>query len=146
MTLASRALPALMLLAAQGTASTGASQSPAVITEAPGPTALYWVSPSVRDWIDHGHAEYFAGNLDRAVADYQSALREAPTALAAWLNGASVWSETGNPGRASEWFSRAAALLPNDPQILTDWGWADFQRRDWSSAERHFSAALAADP
>ncbi len=72
------------------------------------------------------HALYWQGDQARALEAYRAAVRAGPQSAEAWLNGGVVLEELGDPGKAAEWYARAARLDPS-PEIRTALGWAQFR-------------------
>jgi tetratricopeptide (TPR) repeat protein len=64
-------------------------------------------------WNKRGDAYLNLGELDRALADYQQALRLNPYHFGAMISCGEVWLERSNARRSAEYFRRALDVNPN---------------------------------
>jgi SpoIID/LytB domain protein len=77
-----------------------------------------------------GHRLYYAGELRKAADAYAKALKEDPSNLEAWLNGAIVHAELGERARSAEWLHRALSLAPQDGAVRTALAEAELRRNN----------------
>jgi cytochrome c-type biogenesis protein CcmH len=87
--------------------------------------------------------------LEQQVKTLSGELAKNPMNGEAWLNLAHVYADLGNHGGAAEAYAKAAAILPPDAQLLSDWAdsYVMSHNRQWDETSRGFiKRALAADP
>mgnify|MGYP001571684089 FL=1 len=96
--------------------------------------------------IERGHSYYYSGDYQKSFASYESAVKISTTSFSAWVNGAAVLEETGEPLKAVKWYAKAAALSPADAHVLNALGWAQFRAGDLKSAAGSFDRVLARQP
>lgn len=93
-----------------------------------------------------GHKHWFAGRPLDAIKSYQAALRREPEHHEAWVNGAVVWDGVGEPGRAADWYRRAARAKPGDADVLAALGELELRRGRLPEARAELDKALALAP
>lgn len=101
------------------------------------------------DWASRynlGNVHLERGNLDRAAAEYEAAVRLRPDAPAPWVNLAMVRARQGNPARAEECLRRALSADPRDAAAHFNLGLLLAEQGRGTEAEAGLRAALAADP
>ncbi|HVE12179.1 MAG TPA: SpoIID/LytB domain-containing protein [Elusimicrobiota bacterium] len=98
-------------------------------------TALAEPAPGAgSSWTQKGNRFYFAGQLSNAVEAYRKDASSSPASLEAWLDGAVVLSELGEPEKAAQWLRKAIALSGQDPEIRVALAEAELSRSSALSA------------
>ncbi|HAH07698.1 MAG TPA: hypothetical protein DCM05_14440 [Elusimicrobia bacterium] len=113
---------------------------PALISPAQAP------GPPPESSVVEANKLYFQGKHRQAAELYAQALKVDARILDAWLNGAIVYAELGEPTRAAEALRRAAELSPNDPEVRLALAEAEFRLDRFDSAIREAQAVLLSQP
>lgn len=85
-------------------------------------------------------------DYDRAKQIYDDVLKKRPKNVAAHHRLAVIAAREERPERADEYFAKARALTPNDPELLADIGYQHFLQRRLPEAEEALRVAIEADP
>ena len=104
------------------------------------------LSPDDRKWPYYlGHLYTDEGDVSRAIAAYERALRLAPSDVPTlvWLGTARL--DAGRPDLAEECFTRAVGIDGRNAAALDGAGRSAMQRSDYAKAAALFEQALAAD-
>lgn len=113
---------------------------PARVVEVSRPT------PNVHPRVEAGYAAYLAGDLARARADYDQALRDEPANRDALLGAAAVDVRSGRFEAAEATYLRLLQADPRDPHAQAGLIALRSARIDPVSAESRVKTMLAADP
>jgi tetratricopeptide (TPR) repeat protein len=95
---------------------------------------------------NRGNAHAARHDHDRALQDYDEALRLNPKFAGAMRNRGIVYARKGNYDHAIRDFSEAARLDPDDPHALIGRGLVHCARHEFADAVRDFDAALSICP
>lgn len=57
-----------------------------------------------------------------------------------------LYDQAGNDSRAEAEYRNALEAAPRDADLLNDWGYYHFRRKNWLEAEKHFREAIAVSP
>ncbi|HTH47393.1 MAG TPA: tetratricopeptide repeat protein [Candidatus Limnocylindria bacterium] len=93
-----------------------------------------------------GNAYYSAGDVDKAAASYQSAVKHYPTFVRAWNNLGVLYYAAGKYEEATPCFSKSITLGDKDPMTFGLLGSCLERAQDYVSAELAYMQALAGDP
>lgn len=84
------------------------------------------------------------GRLDEAIASQQQAISINLDFVEAWRNLGNVLRDSGQPNEAEAAFTKALALVPDDPDTIFSWSLLDLQKGDfeegWQKYETRFQA------
>jgi len=86
------------------------------------------------------------GNLDRAIADYDIAIRLSPDSADAHFNRATAWANKADPDRAIADYSTAIRLSPKEAAAYGGRGVEWSVKGDYARAVADFDTALGLDP
>jgi Tfp pilus assembly protein PilF len=86
------------------------------------------------------------GNFERAKAAYEAALRNDKSLAAAYHHLARLHEKFGRGDESKELFQQAVELEPNNAEILCDYGYWFYLRKDWKESQRQFQRALQLNP
>jgi tetratricopeptide (TPR) repeat protein len=104
------------------------------------------IEKSAANDILAGHAFYYAGKSQNAMAAYRDAIARDPKRLSAWLNGAVVLAELGRHAEAAAWYRHALALQPDSSRIATALAETELHRGRLLEAANAVDHALDRDP
>jgi Flp pilus assembly protein TadD len=87
------------------------------------------------------------GHVGAAIAYYEMARNNDPRLAARVARRLGVlYDLAGEPARSATEFQTALREWPQDPDLLTDVGYAYYNRGDWAEAEKFLRQALGVDP
>jgi Tfp pilus assembly protein PilF len=86
------------------------------------------------------------GNFERAEAAYQAALRNDKSLAGAYHRLARLHEKSGSADDSKELFQKALELEPNNAEIVCDYGYWFYLRKDWKESQRQFQRALQLNP
>jgi len=95
---------------------------------------------------NRGDAYYQNGNSDRAIQDFDQAIRLNPNYAEAFGNRGSAYYQKGNYDRAIQDFDQAIRLDPNDAEMYNNRATAYYQKGITDRAIQDFSQAISLDP
>jgi len=82
----------------------------------------------------------------QATMAYEAAIRNNPQHWQAFHRLALVKERQGKGNESGQLFAKAVAIKPNELDLLVDFGYWAYLRRDWTLAEKMFRDALAINP
>lgn len=97
-------------------------------------------------YYDRGRAYHLSGDYDRAIADYDQALRLEPRDAAVWFNRGLAHYAKGDNDAAIRDYDAAIRLDPQDAEAWANRGVAHFARRDTASALADYDMAISLSP
>ena len=99
-----------------------------------------------QSFVLDAHKLFFQGKGAGAMASYRMALRRDPENLDAWINGAVLLCDLGEPDTAVLWYRRALTLRPDDPKLRTALGELLLRRHRLGLAAVEIDRVLALQP
>jgi tetratricopeptide (TPR) repeat protein len=106
------------------------------------PSAYLWV---VRYFIHRGLARERTGDFQRALADYNEAIRLDPSDPAAHFNRANVWFQQLQFEQAIDGYTQVIALEGDDARAYRNRGWARFHNQQYDQAAEDSEIAIRLD-
>jgi tetratricopeptide (TPR) repeat protein len=97
-------------------------------------------------FYNRGNAYYAKGAYDRAIVDYDSAIRSNPNYAAAFNNRGNAYNNKGDANRAIADYDAAIRLNPNDADSLYNRGNAYYAKGDPDRAIVDYEAAIRLNP
>ena len=97
-------------------------------------------------FIIRGDAYEAKEDYDRAIQDYDQALRLNPTSAAAFLGRATAYDRKGDPDRAIQDYNQVLRLVPTDAEALRARGILRFVLGQYAAAQPDLAEAAALNP
>jgi tetratricopeptide (TPR) repeat protein len=100
-------------------------------------------------WSSHynlGNTYLSVGDLKKAIASYDTALKLEPRAVLAMVNKSMAYSRLGETKKADESLQKALKVSPNSAAANFNMGLLKAEQNDMKGAEKYLKAALKADP
>ena len=95
--------------------------------------------------ISLGRAAEQRGDFEQAILAYRSALKRDKSRADAYHRLAVVHDKQGKFRESAEFYRRALAASPRDPDLFCDMGYSLYLQRRWAEAERRLKQAIALD-
>ena len=102
-------------------------------------------APTARTWTNYGVTLQRLGDLNGAVAAYQSAIGMDSNYLEAWLYQARVALELGDVARAIPLLQRARSIDPRNPEVNVELARLEYGAANYGEARRFAEEALRTD-
>ncbi len=100
-------------------------------------------------WTSHynmGNYQLSRGELRKAVASYQAALKLEPEAVMAMVNSSIAYAQLGENGRAEKSLKDALKTAPDNPAANFNMGLMKAEKNEPKQAEKYLRKAIKADP
>jgi len=97
-------------------------------------------------YVNRGTAYFNKGDLDRAIQDYDQAIRLNPKDMSAYYSRGGAYNKKGNYDRAIQDLNEAIRLNPNDKSAYVVRGDTYKEKRDYDRAIQDFNEVIHLDP
>ena len=108
--------------------------------------AVFAADPSAADYLDRGDAWIKKGDPDKAIEDYNEAIRLGPNSAFAYIGRGAAWQMKGDPDNAIKDFTEAIRLDPKHAGAYTNRGNAWDTKGELDNAIKDYTEAIRLDP